>query len=112
MEDKEYKGLMEFLGRQFEGIYSRLDKTASKDDLAASEEKTMRHTGVLIEAVQHKLDLLGEGRVATHERIVKDKEENDREHGRLEKITLSNTADISRLDQRVGRLEGKVSENI
>ena len=116
MADNDYKELIEFLGRQFEGIYDRLDNTATKDDLAnfatkddlaAAKEEVMRHTGVLIEAVQHKLDLLAEGSMATHERIERDKEENEREHGRLDKMTLVNTADISRLDQRVGRLEGK-----
>jgi hypothetical protein len=165
MAENDYKELVEFLGKQFEGIYDRLDNTASKDDLAkmatkddlakmatkddlakmaskddlakmatkddlakmatkddlakmatkdemraeiaAAKEEVMRHTGVLIEDVQHKLDLLVEGRMATHEKIERDKEENEREHGRLEKRTLINTADISVLDQRVGRLEGK-----
>jgi len=111
MADNDYKELIDFLGKQFEGIHDRLDKTATKDDvqalIAKSEEKVMRHTGVLIEDVKHKIDLLVEGRVATHERMDRDTEENIREHVRLEKMTLSNTADISRLDLRVGRLEGK-----
>lgn len=138
MADNDNKELMGFLERQFEGIYKRLENTATKDDLKAEItavkddlanfatkddlkaeiaaakdelradiEDVKRHTGVLNEAVQHKLDLLVEGRVATRERMEMDREENAREHARLEKMTLINTADISTLDRRVGKLEGK-----
>lgn len=114
---EQFKGVNE----QIEGVNKRLDNTASKDDLAnfatkddlkaeiaAAKEEIMRHAGILNEDTQHKLDLLVEGRTATHERIERDKEENVREHGQLEKMTFINTSDISKLDQRMGRLEGNV----
>ena len=122
MAGSEYKELMEFISRQFEkvderfkGVYEQLAGMATKDDLASTrdeivtaKEEVMRHTGVLIEAVDHKIDLLVEGRMATHERIDRDKEENEVEHARMERTTLINTADISGLDKRVGKLEGRV----
>jgi hypothetical protein len=85
---------------------------ATKDDLEvatnAAKEETMRHTGVLIEAVDHKLDIVIEGVMTVNERLDRRMDENEQEHGRLEKMTLINTADISKLDQRVGKLEGRV----
>jgi hypothetical protein len=119
MADSENKDLMKFLEKkfdgiekQFEGVYKRLDNNANKDDLdikiVAAKEETMRHTGVLIENVHHKLDLIIEGLMGVNERRDRDKKENDQEHSRLEKMTLINTADISKLDQRVGKLEGRV----
>jgi hypothetical protein len=108
MADKDYQELVEFLGKQFEdihkqfeGVHKRLDNTATKDDLADS----MRHTGVLIEAVEHKLDIVVEGVMGINEKMAREKKEHEAEHGRLEKMSLINTADISGLDQRVGRLE-------
>ena len=125
MADNGNKDLMQFLEKQFEGIYKKLDNTvstddfkseiaklASKDDLdakiTAAKEETMRHTGVLIEAVEHKLDLIVEGVMAVNERLDRRTNENEHEHHRLEKMNLINTADISKLDQRVGKLEGRV----
>jgi hypothetical protein len=119
MADNDNKELMEFLGKQFEGIYKRLDNTdkrldntATKDDLANLATKddiedVKRHTGVLVEAVRHDFAIIGEGMMGINEKMGREKEENEREHARLEKMTLINTSDISRLDQRVGRLEGK-----
>lgn len=107
--NNDNKELMEFLGKQFEGIDKRFDgiEKQLKSEIAEAKEEMMRHTGVLIEGVQHKLELLVEGRMATHEKMEREKEENKREHDRLEKMTLINTSDISTLDRRVGRLEGK-----
>ena len=128
MADNDNKELMQFLEKQFEGIYKRLDNSASKDDLAAvrgelsnfatkddlaakitaAKEETMRHTGVLIEAVRHDIKIVIEGLMGSNEKRDRDKEEHEQEHTRLEKITLINSADISKLDQRVGRLEERV----
>lgn len=95
MADNENKELMQFLEKQFEGIYKRLDNTATKDDLeakiTAAKEEVMRHTGVLFEAVDKKIDIVIEGIMTVNER--------------LEKMILINSADISKLDQRVGKLE-------
>jgi hypothetical protein len=84
-----------------------LTKFATKDDLAAAKEETMRHTGVLIEAVRSDIKIVIEGLMGSNEKRDRDKEENDQEHARLEKVALINSADISKLDQRVGRLEGR-----
>lgn len=121
MADNDNRELMQFLEKQFEGIYKRLDNTATKDDLAnfatkddlkaeiaAAKEETMRHTGILIEDVKHKLDIVIEGVMGVNERLDRRTEENEKEHARLEKMTLFNSADISKLDQRVGRLEGQI----
>src|SRR3990172_7452589 len=89
MADNDNKELMAFLEKQFEGIYKRfdntdkrLDNTASKDDLTnfvtkddlkaeitAAKEETMRHTGILIEDVQHNLAIVIEGVMGINERI-------------------------------------------
>lgn len=128
MADSDNEELMQFLEKQFEGIYNRLDNTPTKDDLAAvrgelanfatkddlkaeitaAKEETMRHTGVLIESVRDDMKIVIEGLMGSNEKRNRDKEDNEREHARLEKITLINTADISKLDQRVGKLEGRV----
>ncbi|MHB8172901.1 MAG: hypothetical protein ACYDFU_00375 [Nitrospirota bacterium] len=79
-----------------------------EEKIVSAKEEAMRHTGVLIEEVNHKIDLLVEGMSAMRERKEMDKEEHEDEHGKLEKRILINTADISTLDQRVGRLEGKI----
>ncbi|MBI5694430.1 MAG: hypothetical protein HZC51_01650 [Nitrospirae bacterium] len=111
MADNDFRELKEFFKEQFEAINKRLDNTATKDDLkveiTTAKEDVMRYTGILLEEVQYKLDLLAEGRLATHERIERDKDDNVLEHSRLEKMGLVNAADISALDQRVGRLEGR-----
>ena len=90
----------------------RAEISATKDELdakiTAAKEKAMRHTGVLIEDVHHKLDIIIEGLMGANEGRDRDKKENEQEHARLEKMTLLNTADVSALDQRVGRLEGRV----
>lgn len=128
MADNENKELMNFLekkfdgiDKQFEGIYKRFDNTPTKDDLSsfatkddldaritAAKEETMRHTGVLIEGVQHNLQIVIEGLTGSNERRKRDKEEHKQEHARQEKRLLINTADISKLDQRVGKLEERV----
>jgi hypothetical protein len=123
MADNDNKELMQFLEKQFEGVYKRLDNTASIDDLkseiaatkddlrseiAAAKEETMRHTGVLIEAVRSDIKIVIEGLMGSNEKRYRDKEENEQEHRRLEKMSLINSADISALDQRVGKLEGRV----
>ena len=104
MADNDYKELMEFLGKQFEDMDKRMDAK-----ITAAKEETMRHTGVIIEEVQHKLELLTEGINGINEKMERGRVEHEGEHGRLEKMTLINTADISKLDQRVGRLEGTSS---
>ena len=110
MADNDNKELMEFLGKQFEnidkrfeGIEKRLDNTATKDDI----EDVKRHTGVLIEAIDRKIDIVIEGLMGEQERHDRDVETIGQEHHGLEKRVLINTADISALDQRVGRLEGR-----
>jgi tetrahydromethanopterin S-methyltransferase subunit G len=90
MADNDNKELMEFLGKQFEGIYKRLDNTDKRLDNTATKD-----------------DLANLATKDDIEDVKRQKEENEREHARLEKMTLINTSDISRLDQRVGRLEGK-----
>lgn len=119
MADNDNKELMKFLEKkfdgiekQFEGIYKRLDNTATKDDLdakiTAAKEETMRHTGILIEAVEHKIDIVIEGVMAVNERLDRRTDANEQEHNRLDNRILINSADISKLDLRVGKLEGRV----
>lgn len=67
----------------------------------------MRHTSVLIEALDHKIDIVIEGVMAGNERLDRHAEKNDQEHLGLEKRILINAADIAGLDQRVGRLESR-----
>ncbi len=109
MAENDYKELMEFLGKRFEGIdkqfeavNKRLDNTAAKDDI----EELKRHTGVLIEGVEHKLELLAEGITNVNEKLDRGNDVHEAEHAQLEKRILINTADIAKLDQRVARLEG------
>ncbi len=116
MADNDYKELIDFLGKHFEGIdkkfegvYGELKNTKEglRAEIAAAKEETMRHTGVLIEDVKHKLDLVVEGVTGVNEKLDRHISENEKEHARLEKMSLISAADISSLDQRVGRLEGK-----
>lgn len=111
MVGNEYKELVDFLGKrfekideQFENINNRLDNTATKDDLA----NLRRETGVLYEDVQHKFDIVAEGMSGLNEKLDRFHDENEQGHTRQEERTLINSADISKLDQRVGRLEGKI----
>jgi len=113
MEDKDFKEMMEFIGRRFEGIdeqfkavHARFDNTASKDDLVAAKEETMRYTGILIENVQRNIEIIAEGIQGINEKTAIDKDDHDAELRRLEKRILINTSDISGLDKRVVRLEG------
>lgn len=112
MADNDNRELMKFLEKQFEGIYKRLDNTPTIDDLdnkiAAAKEDTMRHTGVLIEDVHHKLDVVIEGVMGIKEKMDRDRIENEQAHAKLEKMILLNAADISKLDQRIVKLEGRV----
>jgi len=102
MSENEYKELIDFLGKNFERIDERFEKIDERF------EDARRHTGVLIEAVNHRIDLLVEGMTSIRQGFEKDKDENEQEHSRLEKMTLVNLADIATLDQRVGRLEEKI----
>ena len=104
---------LDSIEKRLVGIEKRLDNTATKDDLeakiTAAKEETMRHTGVLIEGVQHQIELLAEGITNVNEKLDRGWDEHKGEHARLEKRTLINTADIAKLDQRVTRLEGNPS---
>ena len=124
MADNDNKDIMQFLEKkfdgiekQFEGIYKRLDSTASKDDLAGINkrldntatkddiEEVKRHTGVLIEDVHHKLDIVIEGLIGANESRKREKEEIESELSRFLKMSLINTSDIHKLEQRVRKLE-------
>lgn len=134
MSENEYKEFVDFFGKQLEKIYDRLKNTATKDDLAntatkddlanfttkddlanfatkddlaAAKEETMRHTGILIEEVNHNIDIVIETVMGINEKLDRRTGENEEEHARLDKRTLINSADISKLDQRVERLEGE-----
>jgi hypothetical protein len=116
MSENEYKELIDFLGKKFERIDERFEKIDNQfesvnkkiDNVATDVKDLRREMGVLYEDVQHRFDLVGEGMTAMRQGFDKDKDENEQEHARLEKMTLVNLADISKLDQRVGRLEEKI----
>ncbi|MGC2422892.1 MAG: hypothetical protein WA666_00895 [Nitrospirota bacterium] len=116
MSENEYKELIDFLGTKFEKIderFEKIDNQFEKIDERFKKiddqfEEVKRHTGVLIEAVEHKIDIVIEGVMGLNERLDRHTAENKQEHSRLEKMTLVNLADISKLDQRVGRLEEKI----
>lgn len=134
MSNNEYSELINFLGKKFDGVDEKFDSIDKKFDAidkkfdaidkkfdaidkkfdaidkkfdAVDEQfETMRREiGVQFEAMDHKIDLLIEGMVGANQTAVRNKEENDREHARLEKMSLINAADISNLDKRVERLE-------
>ena len=104
MAENDYKELVDFMGKQLEKIHSEIVQT--KNELKNDIEEAKRHTGVLIEDVNHRLDLIVEGLTGTQEGRKQDKIENEQAHEQLDKRILINSADISALDQRVGRLEG------
>ncbi len=119
--DQTSTNLENKINQQLEQIHNKIDQTSTnlenkisqfnanlEEKIVSAKEEAMRHTGVLIEEVNHKIDLLVEGMSAMRERKEIDKEEHEDEHGKLEKRILINTADISTLDQRMGRLEGKI----
>jgi hypothetical protein len=102
MSENEYKELIDFLGKNFENIDKKFENVDSQfADLR-------REMGILYEDVQHKFELVTEGMTSLRQVFEKDKDENEQEHSRLEKMTLVNMADISKLDQRVGSLEEKI----
>ena len=104
MAENDYKELVDFMGKQLEKIHSEIVQT--KNELRNDMEEVKRHTGVLIEEVNHRLDLIVEGLTGTQDGRKQDKIENEQAHEQLDKRILINSADISALDQRVGRLEG------
>ncbi len=106
MSDIRNKELMQYFDKKFEGIDKKFE--ALKAEIDTAKEETMRHTGVLIEEVRHDIKILAEGIMTANEKTGREKEENKQEHVQLEKRILINTADISSLDNRVGRLEGKI----
>lgn len=109
MSENEYKELIDFLGKNFEKIDERFEKIDERfKKIDEQFEDARRHTGVLIEAVEHKIDIVIETVMGLNERLDRHTAENKQEHARLENRTLVNTADIATLDQRVGRLEEKV----
>ena len=106
MSNNEYSELISFLGKKFDRIDEKFESIDKKFEAVDEKFETMRREiGVQFEAMDHKIDLLIEGMIGTNQTISKNKEENDREHARLEKMSLINTADIANLDKRVGRLE-------
>lgn len=108
MAENDYKELVDFMGKQLEKIHSEIIQTKNelKNELKNDIEEAKRHTGVLIEEVNHRLDLIVEGLTGTQDGRKQDKIENEQAHEQLDKRILINSADISALDQRVGRLEG------
>jgi archaellum component FlaC len=99
----------EKIDERFEKIDARFEKIDDKFKKIDDQfEEVKRHTGVLIEAVEHKIDIVIEGVMGLNERLDRHMEENEQEHSRLEKMTLVNMADISKLDRRVGGLEEKI----
>ena len=109
MAENDYKELIDFFGKQLEQIHNEIAQvnTNLENKIEEKIEETKRHVDILFEDVQHKFEITAEGMAAINEKLDRFHEENEREHSGLEKMALVNTADISSLDQRVGRLESK-----
>jgi hypothetical protein len=101
MENNEYGKLIDFLGKKFDEIDNRFDameeKFATKVDLEGLE----RRTGILIEEVHHKIDLVIEGQQGIIQKLGGHIEENESEHKRLEHMVMEDRADIYNIKKRL-----------
>lgn len=98
MENNEYGKLIDFLGKKFEKIdekFENIDKRfdavdkrfdemeekfATKDELKNEIKDSERRTGILIEEVNHKIDLVIEGQQGIIQKLGGHIEENESEH--------------------------------
>jgi hypothetical protein len=108
LENNEYGKLIDFLGKKFEKIdekFEKIDKRfdameekfATKADLKDSE----RRTGILIEEVNHKIDLVIEGQQGIIQKLDRHIDENESEHKRLEHMVMEDRADIYNIKKRL-----------
>ncbi len=108
MENNEYGKLIDFLGKKFEKIDEKFEKIDKRFD--AMEEKfatkldledSERRTGILIEEVHHKIDLVIEGQQGIIQKLGGHIEENESEHKRLEHMVMEDRADIYNIKKRL-----------
>jgi len=93
-------------------IKYNLANMATKEDLADVVEMITdanRHADVLLEESLHKIDLILEGFRMFNDRMERNEAENDKEHGKLDKLCLENKAETANLATRVNRLENKIA---
>lgn len=105
MENNEYGKLIDFLGKKFEEVDKRFDameeKFATKDELKVEIKESERRTGILIEEVNHKIDLVIEGQQGIIQKLDRHIDENESEHKRLEHMVMEDRADIYNIKKRL-----------
>jgi hypothetical protein len=112
MENNEYGKLIDFLGKKFENIdekFEKIDKRfdameakfATKEELKSELKDSERRTGILIEEVNHKIDLVIEGQQGIIQKLDWHIDENDSEHKRLEHMVMEDRADIYNIKKRL-----------
>jgi hypothetical protein len=113
MENNEYGKLVDFLGKKFEEMDDRFDQMDKKFDQMDNKIEQMdkkfeqkledqgRHNGILIEEVNHKIDLVIEGQQGIIQKFGRHVEENESEHKRLEHMIMEDRADVYNLKKRL-----------
>jgi len=99
MESNEYGKLIDFLGKKFEELDNKFDamRVETKEEIQGLE----RRTGVLIEEVHHKIDIVIEGQQGIIQKLGGHIEENESEHKRLEHMVMEDRADIYNIKKRL-----------
>jgi len=115
MENNEYGKLIDFLGKKFEKIDEKFEKIDKRFDAVdkrfdAMEEKfatkvdledSERRTGILIEEIHHKIDIVIEGQQGIIQKLDRHIDENESEHKRLEHMVMEDRADIYNIKKRL-----------
>ena len=101
MDDKEYGKLIDFLGRKFDRIDDRFEDMDRRfEEIDEKIEDAKRYTGILIEEVNHRIDLVIEGQQGIIQKLDGHIKENESEHGRLEHMIMEDRADIYNMKKR------------
>ena len=61
MTNDEHQQLIEFLGRKFEAVDTRLDQMATQEQLQAQQAETRRHFEVVAEGMRADIRQVAEG---------------------------------------------------
>jgi hypothetical protein len=125
MTNDEYGQLVEFLGRKFEEVDRRFDRTATRDELQAQQTETRRHFDVVGEGLRSQMQLFAEGHQALveghqvlvegQERILERVESLERELGAMIRISYAQLDDrvrncergLAAVQERLARVEAR-----
>lgn len=106
MANSEYQELKRFLDQKFVQMDSRLEHTATKQEVTRQFEETKRYMGVLSEDLRYKIDLVVEGHQLLNQKIdnlSQETKEGIRETQAMIKFSYAE------LDRRISTVESEVT---